>query len=326
MVDSKGMTDLEKENEKNEFESRYRENLKKIELLKQGSRFVSKATLNENNQEVEKPVEPIKEIKESKLGPDFSNFYDKEEQTDMHKEAVQKKYGKLTRTEHEWRPNPILCKRFNIPNPYKDTKEYGTVKDESEKKKSMKFSLFNIMTAESRFDKEKSKSLFDEINAETQLKESTANVKTITLLNDDQVNAPDEHKIEFESKTKEVSEKSSDFFEKIQDMPETKTEKTISNENVYLQERPDFDMFKAIFENEEDNEEIEETMELEESEKDKIVQCEVIEELPKEKITVPSSVSNIDVEKINRYLNDDTDIIEIKDVKPIPEAIKFTKL
>ena len=120
MVDSKGMTESQKENEKNEFEKKYRENLKKIELLNQGSRFVSKATLNENNEEIEKPAEPIEEIKEIKNEPNFSNFYDKEEKTDMHKAAVEKKYGKLTRTEYEWRPNPILCKRFNIPNPYKE--------------------------------------------------------------------------------------------------------------------------------------------------------------------------------------------------------------
>lgn len=120
MVDSKGMTESQKENEKIEFDEKYRENLRKIELLNQSSRFVSKATLNENNQEIEKPEEPAQEIKEIKNEPNFSNFYDKEEKTDMHKAAVEKKYGKLTRTEYEWRPNPILCKRFNIPNPYKE--------------------------------------------------------------------------------------------------------------------------------------------------------------------------------------------------------------
>lgn len=116
------MTEWEKEKEKEEFEQRYAENIKKLELIKKDLKFVSKATLNENNQEVvtaSAETVPDEETRE-KVEISFSKFYDKEEQTDMHKAALDKKYGQLTRIEYEWRPNPTLCKRFNVPNPYKE--------------------------------------------------------------------------------------------------------------------------------------------------------------------------------------------------------------
>lgn len=41
------------------------------------------------------------------------------EPVDDRKEAVkQKKFGKLTREDEEWHPDRLLCKRFNIPDPY----------------------------------------------------------------------------------------------------------------------------------------------------------------------------------------------------------------
>ena len=68
--------------------------------------------------------------------------------------------------EYEWRPHPTVCKRFNVPCPYNDgLKEYGTVKSDK-KATSLKFSLFNVLSAATRFDKEKSKNLFDELNSD----------------------------------------------------------------------------------------------------------------------------------------------------------------
>ena len=34
------------------------------------------------------------------------------------KAAEMKQFGKLTRETTKWRPNNLLCKRFNVPNPY----------------------------------------------------------------------------------------------------------------------------------------------------------------------------------------------------------------
>uniref|UniRef100_UPI00358F16C2 G patch domain-containing protein 1 isoform X2 n=1 Tax=Myxine glutinosa TaxID=7769 RepID=UPI00358F16C2 len=57
--------------------------------------------------------------------------------------AKLKMFGKLTREELEWHPDPLLCKRFNVPNPYPGCSMVGlptVAKD--------KFSLFNFLSVE----------------------------------------------------------------------------------------------------------------------------------------------------------------------------------
>lgn len=38
--------------------------------------------------------------------------------SDAGKAAAMKMYGKLTRDVQEWHPDKLVCKRFNVPNPY----------------------------------------------------------------------------------------------------------------------------------------------------------------------------------------------------------------
>uniref|UniRef100_A0A8C4QND5 G-patch domain-containing protein n=1 Tax=Eptatretus burgeri TaxID=7764 RepID=A0A8C4QND5_EPTBU len=57
--------------------------------------------------------------------------------------AKLKMFGKLTREELEWHPDQLLCKRFNVPDPYPGCSMVGlptVTKD--------KFSLFNFLSAE----------------------------------------------------------------------------------------------------------------------------------------------------------------------------------
>ncbi|KAG0714577.1 G patch domain-containing protein 1 [Chionoecetes opilio] len=42
-------------------------------------------------------------------------------------------YGKLTHTTEEWYPDNLLCRRFNVPNPYPDSSFIGVVKAKKEK-------------------------------------------------------------------------------------------------------------------------------------------------------------------------------------------------
>lgn len=44
--------------------------------------------------------------------------------------AKMKMFGALTRTTEEWRPSGLLCKRFNIMNPYKGAQDWDKKKDE----------------------------------------------------------------------------------------------------------------------------------------------------------------------------------------------------
>lgn len=40
------------------------------------------------------------------------------ELTDVQKAVKEKKYGEATRTVYVWRPHPVVCKRFNVKNPF----------------------------------------------------------------------------------------------------------------------------------------------------------------------------------------------------------------
>ena len=40
------------------------------------------------------------------------------EKSEAEKAAEMKMYGKLTREDVEWHPHNLICKRFNVPNPY----------------------------------------------------------------------------------------------------------------------------------------------------------------------------------------------------------------
>ncbi|XP_037548305.1 G patch domain-containing protein 1 [Nematolebias whitei] len=54
-------------------------------------------------------------------------------------------FGKLTRETFEWHPDKLLCKRFNVPNPYPGSSVVGLPKVRRDK-----FSVFNFLTMESR--------------------------------------------------------------------------------------------------------------------------------------------------------------------------------
>lgn len=57
------------------------------------------------------------------------------------KAARMKMFGKLTRDVFEWHPNNIMCKRFNIPNPYPGSDVIGVPKG-----RRVKFSLGDFIT------------------------------------------------------------------------------------------------------------------------------------------------------------------------------------
>ncbi|KAJ7999344.1 hypothetical protein DPEC_G00193410 [Dallia pectoralis] len=70
---------------------------------------------------------------------------DQENDVDDKQAAVKMKmFGKLTRDTFEWHPDKLLCKRFNVPDPYPGSGSVGmpTVKRD-------KFSVFNFLTLDS---------------------------------------------------------------------------------------------------------------------------------------------------------------------------------
>ncbi|XP_015264223.1 PREDICTED: G patch domain-containing protein 1 [Gekko japonicus] len=55
--------------------------------------------------------------------------------------AKMKMFGKLTREKFEWHPDKLLCKRFNIPDPYSESSIVGLPKVKRDK-----YSVFNFLT------------------------------------------------------------------------------------------------------------------------------------------------------------------------------------
>ncbi|UYV60325.1 GPATCH1 [Cordylochernes scorpioides] len=121
------MTEWERQRERDEFE--------RSAVLYQplstrggglGSRFVSAGRHDDDDRMVEVPLDQDK---------------DQQKQEDQAAAAKMKMFGRLTRETFPWHPAKVLCKRFNVPNPYPDSTEVGvpTVKRD-------KFSIFNFLT------------------------------------------------------------------------------------------------------------------------------------------------------------------------------------
>jgi G patch domain-containing protein 1 len=113
LIDTQDLTEWEKEKEKNEFQVLYEAQIKKMEAIKNmGSKFVSTKILTKEGQEVED--EQLKHMFFEKASTEISS----KPESEIEKAAREKKFGQLTRTQFEWRPHHILCRRFNLPNPY----------------------------------------------------------------------------------------------------------------------------------------------------------------------------------------------------------------
>lgn len=63
------------------------------------------------------------------------------EQTDEEKAVQMKLFGRFTRKTLEWHPDKLLCKRFNVPNPYPESDVIGLPN-----MKRDKYSVFNLLT------------------------------------------------------------------------------------------------------------------------------------------------------------------------------------
>lgn len=106
-VDTHDLTEWEREHEKEEFLRTYQNQSKKIDEKYRAvsNKFVSANVLikGDDNQIIESEI----------AGNKLTSI-----ETSIEKAAKEKKFGKLTRVVYDWRPHNVICKRFNVPNPY----------------------------------------------------------------------------------------------------------------------------------------------------------------------------------------------------------------
>ncbi|KAJ1082895.1 hypothetical protein NDU88_003058, partial [Pleurodeles waltl] len=168
--------------------------------------------------------------------------------TDKQAAVKMKMFGKLTRDKFEWHPEKLLCKRFNIPDPYPGSTIIGLPKVKRDK-----YSVFNFLTAP-----ETSSSMAKEIKSEQEPQLSNAN-KTKKQSRWD-ISA-EEKKGDSITEFISLTRSEVDVKKKAEAM-ETKLESASSEQNVTEAEkestdqkkaeeseesRPSMDLFKAIF-------------------------------------------------------------------------------
>ena len=173
--------------------------------------------------------------------------------TDQIKAASMKMFGKLTRDNFEWHPNKILCKRFNIPNPYPGSDVVGVLKV-----RRSKFTLGEFITpvkSHSITDDPSTRSGEDSQSDKLGIRSKTAVIKNALPKTSESVSVTSElvarTSAESSSATTSVSPETNVG---VTDVPEsTGEEKTAeepqNNEDISAPKRPPMDLFKAIFAN-----------------------------------------------------------------------------
>ena len=160
------------------------------------------------------------------------------------KAAKMKMFGKLTRDTFEWHPNNVLCKRFNIPNPYPGSDVIGVPKV-----RRAKFSLGDFLAPQT----EKPRAILASSELEKERLGSSAG----------QISSPEVSLKSSEPATSIPVETASNV---VTNEAKTSSDKTKQDDTNEAPQRPPMDLFKAIFadssedeSNENDNDDDEET-------------------------------------------------------------------
>ena len=172
---------------------------------------------------------------------------------DQIKAASMKMFGKLTRDNFEWHPHKILCKRFNIPNPYPGSDVVGVLKV-----RRSKFTLGEFITpvkshsiTNDPFTRSGEDSQSDKLGKRAE----TAVINNALPKTSESVSVTSElvarTSAESSLTTTSVSPETNVG---VTDVPESTgeektTKKTQNNEDISAPKRPPMDLFKAIFAN-----------------------------------------------------------------------------
>ncbi|XP_056879538.1 G patch domain-containing protein 1 isoform X2 [Takifugu flavidus] len=152
---------------------------------------------------------------------------DQEGDVDDKQSAVEMKmFGKMTRETFEWHPDKLLCKRFNVPEPYPGSGFVGLPKVKRDK-----FSVFNFLTVtESREPPEVAKKSRWDVS-DQQKKEDTLNELISAARQQSSTQTPPTAASSSKAEVKNTDDKNEEE-EEVEEEEET---------------RPPMDLFKAIF-------------------------------------------------------------------------------
>ncbi|XP_070201013.1 G patch domain-containing protein 1-like isoform X2 [Littorina saxatilis] len=164
------------------------------------------------------------------------------EKSEEAKAADMKMYGRLTREDMEWHPHNLLCKRFNVPNPYPESDMVGVPG-----LKRDKFSVFTFLSVpptqtsehqtstkqDAHHAQETTSSLTRELNASKRRKGA---LSIFSVLEDDKAGVKPLPAL---TRAKLTDEKGNEKMQKEEDKEDMEEEE---------EDRP-VDLFRAIFKN-----------------------------------------------------------------------------
>nr|CAB3250453.1 G patch domain-containing protein 1-like [Phallusia mammillata] len=155
-------------------------------------------------------------------------------------------FGTLTRDKVDWHPDPLLCKRFNVPNPYPDSDFVGTPKDPS----SMYIPLALMDVVKAPEEPPISIEAKERAKRATGIVSDTMKPPRFEGVKSSGKGRWDEKPVMSGPSTKEetVTQSSAQEEQKLTEG----TEEGNSEENEEKDEAPSMDLFKSIFANDDD--------------------------------------------------------------------------
>nr|XP_002762035.1 G patch domain-containing protein 1 isoform X1 [Callithrix jacchus] len=158
-----------------------------------------------------------------------------------------KMFGKLTRDTFEWHPDKLLCKRFNVPDPYPDSTLVGLPRVKRDK-----YSVFNFLTLPETASLPTTQASSEKASQHRGPDKSRKPSRWDTSKHEKKEDSISEFLSLARSKAGPPKEESSPFVNKEEERaPESPTNKTV-NKGVDTQvegegSRPSMDLFRAIF-------------------------------------------------------------------------------
>lgn len=226
-IASENMTEWERARERDEF-SKAAKMFRPMSAM-MSSRFVSGTMIDDDM--VETSIDPEKD------------------KTDEVKAVEMKMFGKLTREEQQWHPHQLLCKRFNVPNPFPGSDTVGVPGVKRDK-----YSVFDFLSMgdyqpgdiqePSSTDKEASQP--KELVPKGKAKKATL-TSVFKVLDDPNFHKPHGS---FEVTSQSMFNKKGDSSLEKSTLNEKGDQDSNRKENNNEEETPaDIDLFRAIFKN-----------------------------------------------------------------------------
>ncbi|KAM8775460.1 G patch domain-containing protein 1 [Rhynchonycteris naso] len=167
--------------------------------------------------------------------------------TDKQSAVKMKMFGKLTRDTFEWHPDKLLCKRFNVPDPYPDSTLVGLPRVKRDK-----YSVFNFLTLPETASLPTAQASSEKVPQHRGPDKSRKPSRWDTSKQEKKEDSISEFLSLARSKVDPLKQESSPLINKeeehVKELPSDKlVNKGVDSQTKGEDSRPSMDLFKAIF-------------------------------------------------------------------------------